>query len=658
MAICLQESSLQVPLKAKCYILFVVIAGWAAVLVQVARWTPVSWVDFGLYFCVSLIASGFKVRLPGITGTLSACFFLVLIGIVSRSVPETLLSGCGAVLVQCLWHSRLKSKLVRAAFNAGAVALAITASAALFHSALLRSLHLEFATLLLIVGCTYFLANTLPVAAIISLTENSSIWTVWRKGYFWSFPHYLVGAAAAGFFQMAMERLGWQTAMLIAPVVLVIYRSYSAHVGRLEDARLHAEESAGMHFRTVESLALAIEAKDQTTHDHLQRVQVYAMEIGKELRVGESEMAALRAASLLHDIGKIAVPEHILNKPGKLTREEFQKMKVHPVVGAEILERAHFPFPVAPIVRCHHEKWDGAGYPAGLKGEAIPIGARILAAVDCFDALASDRQYRRALPLDEAMAAVERESGRSFDPRVVEVLKRRYIDLEHMARSTHFDPFRLSTDIHIENGDAPAAGFASTGETEAGASHAPAPGSASDWTRLESLLTRAHSSEPTLTMDETLGLFAARLAKNITFDDLAIYVRQNDVLVTAFVTGKHRPAIEPLRIPLGQGVTGWAAQASRSILNGNPAVEPGWTESGTLLSALAIPLETSAGSVGVLTLYGAAENGFRSDDLKFLGRLTSALSSFVEGNTLAASSSPARVAASSALLSDRALQHV
>jgi putative methionine-R-sulfoxide reductase with GAF domain len=227
-----------------------------------------------------------------------------------------------------------------------------------------------------------------------------------------------------------------------------------------------------------------------------------------------------------------------------------------------------------------------------------------------------------------------------------------------MARSTQADPWRLSTDIHIEKGDAPAAGFASAGDTDARPSHALASGSASDWTRLESLLTRAHSSEPTLTMDETLGLFAARLAQNITFDDLAIYVRQNDVLLPAFVTGKPRPAIEPLRIPLGQGVSGWVAQASRSILNGNPAVEPGWTEPETLLSALAIPLETSAGSVGVLTLYGAAENGFRSDDLKFLGRLTSALSSFVERNARAAGPNPSQVAASSALLSDRALQHV
>ena len=120
---------------------------------------------------------------------------------------------------------------------------------------------------------------------------------------------------------------------------------------------------------------------------------------------------------MLHDIGKLAVPEHIISKPGKLTPEEFEKMKIHPIVGAEILEQVDFPYPVVPIVRAHHEKWDGSGYPDGLAGEDIPIGARILAAVDCLDALASDRQYRKALPLDEAMAKVVAEAGKSFDPR-------------------------------------------------------------------------------------------------------------------------------------------------------------------------------------------------------------------------------------------------
>src|SRR6202140_5313125 len=183
----------------------------------------------------------------------------------------------------------------------------------------------------------------------------------------------------------------------------------------------------------MRALALAIGAKDDTKHDHLARVQVYAREIARELGLTEEEQEALLAASILHDIGKLAVPEHIISKPGRLTPEEFDKMKIHPTVGAEILERVSFPYPVAPIVRAHHEKWDGSGYPSGLKGESIPIGARILAAVDCLDALASDRQYRRALPLDEAMAKVASEAGISFDPRVVAILQRRYIELEKLA---------------------------------------------------------------------------------------------------------------------------------------------------------------------------------------------------------------------------------
>ena len=135
----------------------------------------------------------------------------------------------------------------------------------------------------------------------------------------------------------------------------------------------------------------------------MQRVRTYAVEIAKELELDVEQIEALRAAALLHDIGKLAVPEQIINKPGKLTPEEFEKMKVHPIVGSEILERVAFPYPVAPIVRSHHERWDGSGYPEGLGRRHIPIGARILAAVDCLDALASHRQYRPALPLAEAM---------------------------------------------------------------------------------------------------------------------------------------------------------------------------------------------------------------------------------------------------------------
>ena len=252
-----------------------------------------------------------------------------------------------------------------------------------------------------------------------------------------------------------------------------MYRSYRLYLGKLETEKRHAEQVSNLHLRTIEALALAIEAKDETTGEHLQRVRVYAMELAKELGLSEDETEALRAASVLHDIGKLAVPEHIISKPGKLTPEEFEKMKIHPIVGAEILEQVHFPYPVVPIVRAHHEKWDGSGYPNGLAGEAIPIGARILAAVDCLDALASDRQYRKALPLDEAMAKVVADAGKSFDPKVVAILRRRYIELEKLANEQPLQaPPKLSTDIKVERGLGAGGGVRGVGEPVIAASAA------------------------------------------------------------------------------------------------------------------------------------------------------------------------------------------
>jgi putative nucleotidyltransferase with HDIG domain len=368
----------------------------------------------------------------------------------AATLAAALVGGCAAVLFQCIWHSSSKLRPVKVAFSVASAAIAIGVSANVFHSPWLHDLGFEFASQLVVLGCTYFIFSTLTVAGVVALTERKSPWSVWSGSYFWSFPHYLVGAAAAGLFVLTKQHLGWQTTMLIIPVAYLIYRSYTLHIGRVDDARRHAEETAAIHFRTIESLALAIEAKDQSTHDHLQRVRVYAVGIAEELGMSEPELDALRAAALLHDIGKIAVPEFIITKPGKLTPEEFQKMKVHPVVGAEILERVRFPFPVAPIVRAHHEKWDGSGYPSGLKGEEIPMGARILSVVDCLDALASDRQYRRAIPLPEAMAIVERDAGKAFDPRIVKILSKRYVELEQAARNSPMEPWRLSTDINIE----------------------------------------------------------------------------------------------------------------------------------------------------------------------------------------------------------------
>src|SRR5439155_1385668 len=182
----------------------------------------------------------------------------------------------------------------------------------------------------------------------------------------------------------------------------------------------YIEEIADLHMNTIESLAIAIDAKDQTTHGHVRRTQIYATEMGKLLKISESEVRALVAGALLHDIGKLAVPEYILNKPGKLTESEFAKMKIHPTVGGDILKRVNFPYPVEDIVRYHHEKWDGSGYPKGLKAQAIPLVARIISVVDFYDATRCDRPYRKGMKREDSLALLRTMAGNAFDPRVVE----------------------------------------------------------------------------------------------------------------------------------------------------------------------------------------------------------------------------------------------
>jgi diguanylate cyclase (GGDEF)-like protein/putative nucleotidyltransferase with HDIG domain len=597
---------------------------------------------FALYLLAATVTSGWKIRIPGMQGTLSANFFYILVGIVELTLVETMVLGSLSVLFQYVWRAQTAVTLVRAAFNTANVSSAIFFSYLLFHSRFLLEIGLDFPLRLALATCLYFAANTFPIAVIISLTEKKPAIATWRDCYLWSFAYYLVGAGFAVSLHWGEAFIGWQTAMLVVPIIYVTYRSYDLYLARLDSERnqveiqrKHAEEMAALHLRTIEALALAIEAKDQTTHDHLQRVQTYCREVGAELGLPEQEMQALIAASLLHDIGKLAVPEHIISKPGKLTPEEFEKMKIHPVVGAEILERVQFPYPVVPIVRHHHEKWDGSGYPSGLKGEEIPIGSRILSAVDCLDALASDRQYRRALPLEQAIQIVESESGKAFDPRIVEILSRRYRELERKARGASVvEPGRLSTEIRIKRGAAPAAGFEIDGygrkrrEPEfLNTIHAAG-------REAQQLLEISQQLVESLSLPETMGRLAERLRVVVPFDSMALYLIKDKRLVTEFAVGHDEGMFSSLEIPLGQGLSGWVAETRKPILNGNPTVEPGYLNSpenfSLLQSALAVPLEGSTRVLGTLALYHKSRDAFTRDHLRFLLGISSHLAISIE----------------------------
>lgn len=637
------QSWREISAAPRVFIGVVVTCGIAVLTYSVMHGRSQNPLKFFCYLTIALAASRLKVNLPGITGTMSVNFLFLLLGVLELSLSEAMALGCAAAVVQCI--ERARPNPIQIVFNVSSTALAIGSTFFVYRYSLAHHPIGNGSALLFLAACVYFVANTLPVATVISLTERRSLRKIWTECYFWSFPYYLVGAGVAGMMSWLHGFTDWQTSLLTLPVVYLIYRSYRLYLGKLEDEKRHVEEMADLHMRTIEALALAIEAKDQTTHDHLQRVRVYAVEVAKELKVDREGMDALQAAALLHDIGKLAIPEHIISKPGRLTPEEFEKMKIHPMVGADILERVRFPYPVVPIVRAHHEKFDGTGYPMGLRGTQIPIGARILAAVDYLDALASDRQYRRALPLSEAMARLAEESGKAFDPQVVKVLQRRYVDLEHLVhqRTDGLGKLHRSSEAKEEKDNnkgsklewsvEPAAGFEAQGRREPGGSSFLSSIAAARQ-EAQTLFELSQDLGASLSLGETLSVFAVKLRHAMPYDAIAIYVRHGEELVPEYVNGDNFRLFASLRIPMGQGLSGWVAQNLKPILNGNPSVEPGYlnddSKYSTLNSALAVPLEGLGGVVGVVALYHAEKDFFTSDHLRILLAVSSKMALAIE----------------------------
>ncbi len=632
------------PLRVKTLIAFTLITA-ACGLGLALRSPSHSWLRFAVYLSLALLSSGLKVPMPKGEGTASVNFPFILLGIVQLSPAQAIAIATLSVLAQCRFKVLRGFTLVQIAFNLGNATIA-TSLAWLTYSTILR-LGSEMAPALAVAAIVYFLANTIPVSMAIGWSQGANPMRFWAREFPWYLPFYLVGAILAAVAHLVSLKVGWTTSLLLVPVIYTIYRAYQAQRATVRARERHLEDTEALHLRTIEGLAMAIEAKDHGTHDHLLRVRVYVSEIGAALKLDKLEMQALVTASFLHDIGKLAIPEHILNKPGKLTKEEFEKIKTHPQVGAEILERVRFPYPVVPIVRAHHESWDGTGYPDGLKGEEIPIGARILTVVDCFDALASDRPYRRALPAGEAMAFVKSKAGTQFDPRIVEVLEQRYIELEQQARIHDGEIAPLSTEISVERGEAPGAGFQSDASDATAAPGSPEVDTTlSSWSgtplsdRLASAVVCSQeilelSRRSTgLSASEMLSLICTRLSKLLAFDCIAIYRRSGDELERLHLQGEGACHFSDAPIGRGEGLSGWVAQNGTFSLNGNPTVEPNYLAARggpeALACALGVPLFEDDGEVfGALTIYSFLPNAYSREDLRVLqcveNRITPAL---------------------------------
>jgi diguanylate cyclase (GGDEF)-like protein/putative nucleotidyltransferase with HDIG domain len=414
------------PPAARAYVCVVVVAGALCLIDATARLQFDRVGLFALLTALGIATSAIKIDLPlgrsqsnlSLSHTINFWALLAL-----GPAPAVCIATISA-WTQCTFRVGERNPLHRILFNIGS--LTLTAWVAGLPVALVTDWGTPgFAALsrkAAVLAPLYFFSNTILVAGAIALSTRQPLSRVWYRNFLWSAPSYLAGAALAAFATAAPSRgwVGWL--LLLAAPLYLVFRSYHLVVARLREEQDQTRRAMDVQLATIEALALAIEARAGCTPEHIRSIQHYAATLAEAAGLSDADVQAVRTAALLHDIGNMAVPEHILSKPDALTPEEFDRVKIHPRVGAEILRNVPFGAPVSDLVLSHHERWDGLGYPAGLRGEDIPVGARILAIADCFSTLQADRPYRPARSEREAIALLREYSGSAFDPALVDLL--------------------------------------------------------------------------------------------------------------------------------------------------------------------------------------------------------------------------------------------
>ena len=596
-----------------------VLAGVLICVAALSRTTVPNLTTFLPYLVCAIVAA--LALVPSTEGLIPAGYVILLLGIEDLPLPQLLFIAFTAMLLRELRRvgriPRIPPILYAIACSTIGIVVAHTAyrmMSVLKYNALFPAPAIASSLVLLInFGLTIAMLRE----------RKASFMEVFLQEWRPLVPWFVAAGYLSYLVRSASHQTGYHPALIVLPILFALDRGYriwsdakTAHRDAL--ARQHKHTLATLAV-ALETLAVAIDTRDHTTLMHLRRVQLYAMAVGRELKLSEEELEALNVAALLHDIGKLAIPDHILLKPGPLTVEEWEKMKTHPMVGAQMLSRMKFPEPVLAIVKAHHERWDGTGYPKGLSGVAIPIGARILSAVDCLDAIASDRPYRSALPLEGAMERVGAETGRSFDPRVVSVLEQRYVELEQLAwQAVKDDPVDGSGDSHV----VPREDLGHLTARPSPDSHenhvlGPIASARQETQLLQALATDlAHS----LSIDEVTSCVHRSLGQMIAYDTLAVYSGDGEQIELISVIGENSHLFSRGAFRITKGLSGWAAQSSTPILNGDAASEWCYSNDSTvfyrLQAALAVPFESRGGMTGVLTLYHPDRDAFCRDDLR------------------------------------------
>jgi diguanylate cyclase (GGDEF)-like protein/putative nucleotidyltransferase with HDIG domain len=576
---------------------------------------------FAVLLVLSVISSALKVDMPLGVGSscISLSYAVDFTALLLLGPAPTMLIAVPTAWSQCTFRMGERNPAYKTLFSMATLAVSVAAAGAMYSAVGGTYGELPAAPLqsLMAAAMVYFLVNSVAVAAAFALSTGRGVYRIWHDNFLWTISTYVIGAIAAGIAVEVFHRAGqWQAALAFIPLCLT-YRTYRIYLRRIADEQRRVAEWAQLHRDSTEVLARAIQAKDEGGSCHVERVQYYATVLASRLELSDLDRQAIEIGALLHDIGKLAVPEHILSKPGALTPDERKKMQMHAQIGAEIVSAVPFPCPVAPLIRSHHERWDGMGYPSGLCGEQIPIGARILAVVDSFDALTNERPYRRAVSPDVALRMLQSEAGKAFDPAIVA----RFAELlpglipptnDGFPRRMHRSSDPSSHQPSLSSGgrlgaDAFAEIASANRETYA-------------------LYEIAQSMGRTMSPAEMMTLVSAKLNALVPFSSCALFVRRGaENLRCRFATGLHADLLENASIAEGDGLSGWVARHRRPLVNGLPLAEfsaAGMSPANIQLrSALVCPLMVADDVIGTIAVFHHAVGSYTEDHRRVLDQV-------------------------------------
>ncbi len=571
---------------------------------------------------VSVLISQYQAKIPHTRTVFSAKNIFAFWGIIWLGVAGGVLLGASASIAN-YFANRDEKK--RSFFGLCAEIISVFCAAIIFHAASGNSPDFQgkiiaddlftdenVAAAACLMAMTHYLVHGLFFYLYYKLEGDQSIRAILDEALILPATSYLLSVAASILLYFVFLHFGIEFGLVIVPLAVIGNLAYKIHTRSLAQKTKQISDASRVHLATVEALATAIDARDQVGIGHVRRTQIYAMGVGETLDLSEDGMNALKTGALLHDIGKLAVPDHILNKPGRLTPAELEKTKIHSSVGASILEKVGFSSPVVPTVKYHHECWDGSGYPEGLKGENIPLTARILSVADAYDTLRGARPYRPAVSRDEACSFLRERAGSQFDPKIVNIflksLRTFEAEVDAQGLSYRLDPDSERTTI-------------TSFRENSGQSYVDQIKRANR--EVFTLYELARDFSSSVNLPDTLSLFTRKIREFVPFDTCAVYLlsESGESVECVHAKGANSSAFVDTSLKLGEGITGSVLKMRQPMQNSDPHSDLALLKlevDTKYASMVSLPLLADETLIGAVTLYSVEIMKYGEEHLRLL----------------------------------------